>query len=302
MDLQQLRTFRSVVSTGSVRAAADVLGYSPSAVSQQVSALQRDTGLSLIARVGRGVEPTHAGRALAERIDGVLAELQGLDEFVRSLREGRSGWFVLGYAPSLSTSWLPSMLGPLTAHFPETRIELFVEDGFNPARQPQPDVQLTILGPQEAVPAGYEQQELATDPYVVALPPGHRLTAFDSVPLAELAGEDWIENETTQGWCRQVVLESCAAAGFQPRFHMQTHDYPTALALVETGLGITVLPSLGALSVPPEVTVRAVVGPSPTRTVSALVRTESADSPMTRMTLDLAHSAARSVPLPPGQM
>src|ERR1700753_4328648 len=107
LDIHRLRVFRAVVAGGSVNAAATNLGYTSSAVSQHVTALQRETGLTLLARSGRGVEPTAVGLALAERIDDVLARVGDVESFVTDLREGRTGSLSIAYFASVGSAWLP---------------------------------------------------------------------------------------------------------------------------------------------------------------------------------------------------
>lgn len=292
VDLQHLRAFRSVVATGSVRAAADILGYSPSAISQQVTALQREVGVTLLGRVGRGVEPTVAGHALAARIDGLLGELGDLDDFARALREGRNATLTLAYFASLGATWLPGIVGPLAADFPDTRIELILAEIHDPTRRPRADLQLLVMPPESTTPEGYVRHPLARDAYVVALPAGDDWAGRESIGLAELAARTWIDNDFAQGACRQIVLDASAAAGFRPRFRIQTHDYPTALGLVATGVGITVLPSLATRHVPPGVAVVPVVDPTPVRSIHALVLRDSQRSPAVVRALELATAVA----------
>src|SRR5690606_32700382 len=100
LDVHRLRVFRSVVATGSVNAAAANPGFTPSAVSQHLAALQRETGLTLVARVGRGIQPTAAGLALADRIDELLDRLGGVESLVADLRAGRHGSLSIAYFAS----------------------------------------------------------------------------------------------------------------------------------------------------------------------------------------------------------
>lgn len=293
MDVQQLRAFRSVVATGSVRAAAEVLGFSPSAISQQVSGLQRTTGIPLLTKVGRGLEPTPAGIALAERVDGLLGELGDLDHYVRGLREGRSTTVVLGYFHSLGATWLPDIVGPLAEEFPDARVELFVSDAFEQAHRPRPDVQLIVTPRDFDPPAGYSLRPLAEDPYVVVLPEGHRLAGESEVAMADLASESWVDNDVARGWCRRVIMDACAAAGFQPRFRVETHNYLTAGSLVRAGLGISVMPSLGARHLPEGVVAVPVAQPRPIRAIGALVREDAAGTPLVQRVVELATEVAR---------
>ncbi|QFG68187.1 LysR family transcriptional regulator [Ornithinimicrobium pratense] len=291
MDVQRLRAFRSVVATGSVRAAAEALGYSSSAVSQQVSALQRAVGLPLLQHVGRGVEPTAAGVALAERIDGFLAEVGHLDDFVGSLRNGHSSTLNLGYVASLAATWLPTIVGSLTAEFPETAIHLRHADGFDAAARPRLDVQILIEPAGFVEPDGYRLVPVAREPYVVTLPPGHRLADAQEVALAELADEPWIDNELGNAWCRPIVADACAAAGFQPRYRLGVHDYAPALTLVGAGLGVSLMPGVAARAVPAGVSIHPVVQPTPVRAISALVLRSTSSTPVVQRTVELIHRA-----------
>lgn len=296
MDIQGLRAFRSVVATGSVREAASTLGYSPSSVSQQVAALQRSLGVQLLNRVGRGVEPTEAGKALAARVDVLLSELGDLDHFVQGLAKGESASITIGYFSSLGTTWLPHIIGPLAAQFPATRIDLNVSDVFDAATRPRPDVQFLVPPPDFPTPAGYDRITLATDRYVVAMPQRHPLSRLAEVPLALLTGEEWIDNDLSDGWCKRVITDACAAAGFQPQYRIHTQDHRTALGLVAVGVGVTVLPLLAAEDLPPSVVQRPVVQPVPQRTITAFVRRETSQLPITRRVVQLAREQAGAQP------
>ena len=128
LDVHRLRVFRSVVASGSIQAAASNLGYTPSAVSQHVSALQRETGLALITRVGRGIETTAAGRALALEIDGVLSRLGEVESVVGDLRAGRTGSLSIAYFASVGSAWMPEVVATMMAEFPDVRLDLALRE------------------------------------------------------------------------------------------------------------------------------------------------------------------------------
>jgi DNA-binding transcriptional LysR family regulator len=96
LDVQRLRVFRAVVASGSVQAAADHLGYTPSAISQHLTALQRETGLVLFEKAGRGIAPTPTAKVLAAESDELMGSLTRLGGVVDGLREGRSGSVTIG--------------------------------------------------------------------------------------------------------------------------------------------------------------------------------------------------------------
>lgn len=275
LDVHRLRIFRAVAAAGSLQAAASQLSLTPSAVSQQVAALQRETGLVLISRVGRGIEITPAGRSLAERIDGVLGRLADLESVAKDLREGRSGTLSIAYFGSVGSAWMPQVVRRLLDTYPDLRLDL-VQAEVLALEEQRPDLQLVVEQPAFAAPPGTRLVPLVEEPYVAVLPREHPLAAAPGVRLADLAGERWIDNDVHRGWCRRNLLESCAAAGFEPAFAVETQDYPTAIAFVAAGVGLTVLPRLGAHDLPPEVVAVPLHRPTPVRRIHALVRTATA--------------------------
>src|SRR4051794_41362316 len=124
LDLHRLRVFRTVVATGSVTGAATSLGYTSSAVSQQLSALQRETGLVLLERRGRGIAPTAAGTVFAEQLDGGFERLAHVDGVVGDLRAGRTGTLTVSYFASAGTAWIPPAAAPPVRGFPALRLDL----------------------------------------------------------------------------------------------------------------------------------------------------------------------------------
>ncbi|MFB9238793.1 LysR family transcriptional regulator [Plantactinospora siamensis] len=296
LDVHRLRVFRAVVASGSVSAAAANLGYTASAVSQHVSALQRETGLTLLARSGRGIEPTAVGRALAREVDGLLAQLGTIEAFVADLRQGRTGSLSIAYFASVGAAWLPRVTGTLLREFPDLRLDLQLRDDLTAGPGQRPDVQLVVGTPPLRETREARAHHLLDDPYVAVVPAGHPLAGAEMVELGALAAEGWVDNDFARGWCRRILLEACQAAGFSPSFRVEAHDYPTALALAAAGIGITVLPRLGAAKLPPGVAVVPVVAPTPVRTIYALVQTSVESAPAVERTLDVLRTCASGEP------
>lgn len=294
LDVHRLRIFRSVVASGSVAAAAANLGYTPSAVSQHVTALQRETGLTLLERAGRGVRPTAAGLALAAQADGVLARLGEAEAVVADLRAGRTGTLSVAYFASVGAAWLPQVVRRLTTEFPGVRLDLELREDVADDPDERADVQVVVAQDGFVPGAGFRATHLLDDPYVVVLPAGHPLAARREVELAELVPERWVDNDFARGWCRRNLLEACTAAGFSPTFHVEAHDYPTAVAFVRAGIGITVLPALGAAHLPEGVVRVPVVRPTPVRSIFAVVRDAVAETPPARLALDALTAVARA--------
>ncbi|PZR54281.1 LysR family transcriptional regulator [Xylanimonas oleitrophica] len=292
LDVHRLRIFRSVVASGSVVAAAANLGYTPSAVSQHVAALQRETGLTLLERAGRGLRPTAAGLELAAQADAVLARIGEAESVVADLRAGRTGRLSIAYFASVGAAWLPTVVQRLTTQFPGVRLDLRLEETVPDDPDERADVQVVVAGPGVEPGPGFRSHHLLDDPYVAAVPCGHRHAGRAEVELAELACEQWVDNDFARGWCRRNLLEACTAAGFSPAFHVEAHDYPTALAFVAAGVGITVLPELAAARLPAGVTAVPVVRPTPVRSLHAVVRDAVAGTPTARAALAGLHAAA----------
>jgi DNA-binding transcriptional LysR family regulator len=283
LDVHRLRVFRSVVASGSIQAAAVNLGYTASAVSQHVSALQRETGLTLVTRIGRGIEPTAAGIALANEIDGVLSRLGDVESFVADLRAGRAGGLSIAYFASVGSAWMPTVVRELLRQFPDVRLNLTLRDDLPTVPSERADIQIIVE--QEDFQAGGNAHHLLDDPYVAVMSRHHPLAGRAAVELATLATEPWVDNDLAHGWCRRNLLQACQAAGFAPPFRVETQDYPTAIAFVDAGIGLTVLPRLAARNLPPGVVAVPVTAPTPQRSIYALVQPAVADTAPARAVL-----------------
>ncbi|HEY7225408.1 MAG TPA: LysR family transcriptional regulator [Micromonosporaceae bacterium] len=294
LDVHRLRVFRSVVATGSVNAAATNLGYTPSAVSQHLAALQRETGLSLVARVGRGIQPTAAGLALAAEIDDVLDRLGGVETLVADLRAGRHGTLSMAYFASAGSAWMPTVVRNLLRDFPAIRLSLTLRDNVPVVPAERPDIQVVVEQEGLDPGAGVLAYHLLADPYVAILPRHHPLADCQEIELAKLAADDWVDNDSARGWCRNNLVEACHAAGFSPPFRVEAHDYPTAIAFVDAGIGITVLPGLAARNLPDGVVSVRVTGPTPQRSIYALVQNGVESTPPARSVLATLHDCARA--------
>ena len=289
LDIHRLRVFRAVVATGSVNGAASSLGYTPSAISQHLSALQRETGLALVERRGRGIEPTAAGVALADGLGSFFAGLAQVESMVGDLRAGRVGSLRISYFASAGATWIPPVVATLVREFPQLRLDLrlFELAGETPI---DADVEIFIEG--ASTGSGGRVLELLHEPYVAMLPTGHPLAGREQIPLAELRDEQWVDNDFSRGPCRQVVLDACATVGYTPAFHIETHDYPSAIAFVAAGVGITVLPRLGTAVPPPGVRVVPIVDPVPRRRIMLRARDALREHPAVVRVVELLRAVS----------
>ena len=247
---------------------------SSSAVSQHLSALQRETGLTLFRREGRGLAPTPAALTLQDESDALMSALGRVETVVADLREGRSGRLTIGYFPSAGAEWMPSLAVRLTREFPRLTLDFVLND--LRGRRFEPDLDVVVDPPGTPAPEGYRRSDLASDAYVAMVHRDHPLAGAGPVLLADLRDERWISNDDPKDIHTRLVLDACEAAGFRPRFSVQAQDHHTAIAFVAAGVGITVLPGLASIVHPRSVVALPIAPPTPIRHITALSRERTA--------------------------
>ncbi|MFD3441728.1 LysR family transcriptional regulator [Streptomyces sp. NPDC058685] len=294
LDVRRMQVLRAVVTSGSVTAAAANLGYTPSAVSQQVAALEKQAGTALLERVGRGVQPTAAGRLLTEHADVISRNIAEAETALADLREGRTGRLAVRYFATAGGTIVAPALADLRRTHPGVQIDLKLID----PQDPLPEVKhgradlAVVVQPPDRPREDVRLVHLLDDPYRAVLPKGHPLAARRVIDLADLAGERWIGSEWP-GPCLDVVLGACGAAGFTPDIVVQSEDYATAQGFVAAGLGVGLMPRIGLGNRHPGVVLRKVRRPEPVRAIHAAVRDSSLSQPALRALLDALKQAAQ---------
>ncbi|MGA3215036.1 MAG: LysR family transcriptional regulator [Acidimicrobiales bacterium] len=278
IDVRRLRALQAVVETGSVSAAAGLLSYSPSAVSQQMSALEREVGVRLFERAGRGVRPTDAALLLCEHATRVLASINDAEDAIAALASGHSGRIRLGAFPTAGSSLVPGALAAFQALHPKVALDLVVVEGYEGItnlRSGSIDVLVAVepMSPGGASDDDLVHRHLLADPFRVVLPRSHPLSARQTVDLALLASERFIGVSSFPASCQLVIESACAQAGFRPVYAIEADEYPTAQGFVAAGLGVAFVPMLAlGSSLHPGVAVRRLKGAQPARQVWALTR------------------------------
>ncbi|WAU82712.1 LysR family transcriptional regulator [Streptomyces sp. Qhu-G9] len=293
LDVRRLQVLRAVVTSGTVTAAAAHLGYTPSAVSQQVAALEKQAGTALLERVGRGVRPTAAGLLLTEHAALISSAVAQAETALADLRAGRIGSLSVRYFATAGSTLVAPALARLRAEHPGVRVDLELahpDDPFQEVVQGRADLAVVVQA-KDRVRDGFRLVHLLDDPYDAVLPLGHPLADKEIVDLNELAGEQWVGSEPP-GPCLEPVIDSCAAAGFSPDFVIRSEDYATAQGFVAAGLGVGLMPRLGLRSRHPGVVVRPVRNPEPVRVISAVAREIALDQPALRGLLTALRDAA----------
>ena len=221
LDVRRLRVLHAVSAYGSVTAAAAALGYSAPAVSQQLAALEREVGMRLTERAGRGLELTPAALILVGHTDALLARLDAAEADLAGLRDQIAGRVALAAFPTAAASLVPAAWAALAASAPQVRLELTEmepEESLPAVLRGETDVAVSHeydLLPRPLDPL-FERRELLDDPAVLAVPAGHRLAAEPAIPLSALAGQPFLApREGTS--CAEMIQRACARAGFVPR-------------------------------------------------------------------------------------
>ncbi|MET7653612.1 MULTISPECIES: LysR family transcriptional regulator [unclassified Streptomyces] len=294
IDVRRMQVLRAVVGSGSVTGAAAVLGYTPSAVSQQIAALEREAGAALLERVGRGVRPTAAGLLLTEYADAIGRQVAEAETALADLLAGRTGQLAVRYFATAGAGLVAPAVARLRAAHPGVRIDLkLTVDPVDPVaevREGRADLALLVWS-EGRQSGGVRLMHLLDDPYLVVLPRGHRLAGRRSVRLEELTDEAFVGSEWP-GPCLDAQLDACAAVGFRPRFAVQSEDYVTAQGFVAAGLGVSLVPRLGLGSRHPGVVVREVRDPVPLRAIQAVVRETAPAQPALDAFIDALKGAA----------
>jgi DNA-binding transcriptional LysR family regulator len=262
-DLHRARTFVAVVRHGSVSAAADALGYTQSAVSQQLSTLERDVGLTLIDRGRRPLRPTPAGADVLPDVEHLLSRAAALDATVADVRGLRRGHVDVVAFPSALTSLLPPVVAAFGAVHPGVRVgvaEAETDAALAALRGGSADVAVIHLMPGEEIVDDGDliRASLAPDALYAVLPAAHRLSARESIPLEALAGEPLLvpRADGPAGGFRRLVEALLAQNGVEPRVAYELDDLQAVQAFAAAGLGVALMHGLTLGSAPSTVAIR----------------------------------------------
>jgi DNA-binding transcriptional LysR family regulator len=292
LELRRLRLLRELSQRGTIAAVADALQFTPSAVSQQLAMLEREAGVPLLERAGRGVRLTDAALVLVEHADALLerAALAEAD-LAAAAGEVAGRGRIAGFQSVLHHLAIPAM-GTLARAAPRLRCELLEAE----PEQALPELALgeidIVLADEwehqpRSLSPDLERHELIRELVHVVLPARHPLARRhkEAVPLAELAGEPWVTGHRRMGW-EEMTQGACRdLGGFEPDIRHRTNDATMSLALVARGLAVTLLPELPLAGGPPGVAVRRIAEGRVRRAIFAVTRAADAARPSTKALL-----------------
>jgi len=246
LELRHLTALKAVAETGSFGRAAARLGYTQSAVSQQIAALERIVGQRLIERPGgpRPVSPTEAGTVLLRHADGIAARLNAARADLAALADGDAGRLRIGTFQSVGSRLLPGLLREFSADWPKVEVSLIesADDGDLMALVEQGELDLSfVMLPLE--PGPFEAVELMRDPYVLLVPAESDLAVRDRPPtVREIAELPLIGHRQCRSM--QKIETRLLAAGHEANVVFRSDDNGTVQAMVSTGLGYALVPRL----------------------------------------------------------
>jgi DNA-binding transcriptional LysR family regulator len=289
LHLGRLRLLRELSERRTIAAVADALQFTPSAVSQQLAMLEREAGVPLLARAGRGVRLTDAALVLVGHAEALL-ERAALAEADLAAASGRvAGRARVAGFQSVSLHLALPAMERLQRDAPQLRCELIEAE----PEQALPalaigDVDLVLGDEWEQqpvrMPAGVTRVEVLRDAVQIVLPPGHPAT-----DLAELGGEAWATGAEGMAWDEMTVRTCRDLGGFEPDIRHRTNDATVAVALAARGLAVALLPAL-ALAGATGVTLRPVG--STTRSIFAATRAADAARPSIQALLAAIQAAS----------
>ncbi len=284
LDTRRLLVLREVAAHGSVSGAADALGYTPSAVSQQLGQLERETGRTLVERHGRGIRLTEAAHQLLPHAHDVLAALERADAALAKAATELTGTVRLASFPTATRALLPRKLAALRAEHPRLRVDLS-------ELEPHESLPALALGRIDvAVAHEYDltardaardlrRADLLNEPVLLA----ERGDRTGDARLADYAERDWILPPASTA-CGELVRRACRASGFEPRAVAETGDFSVACSLAAAGVGVALVPNLGVTPLE-DLTLRS-LRPSLERRIFVAARAGSDDHPLIGVVVD----------------
>ena len=242
MESARCKAFIESVERGSFRAAADALGYTPSAVSQLVAALEKDLGLTLLIRSKKGVTLTSEGAKLAPIVRSYLAREKEMYELASEMQGVSIGNLTIAAYPSVATTWLPEIVRTFQRDYPDVQFSIMEgirTEIFKPLDDHVADMGFMAY----AEPMDYEWTALAQEEIIAVVPEDHTLANAKSYPIADCEKDNFIMTS----WGKDIEIQNIFRKfKVTPNVKYTTYDTPATLAMVRMGLGVTFANELSA--------------------------------------------------------
>lgn len=294
LDVGRLRLLREVALRGSIAAAARTLGLSASAVSQQLTVLEREAGTALLDRSSRGVALTGAGRALSERAAAITELLHEARADLDRLQGDVVGEVGLATVASAAATIVSEASLALRESHPGVRLRVQTAEPADSLRSLLAgDVEIALIDEYDyqpvAMPDYLVAVPLATEPLVLLAPAGW-LGRRRRRHLDELAEADWVMPPDAAA-CGFAVRAACRAAGFEPKVRWETDDMLLLTRAVSAGHGVAVLPRL-SIDMAQDVDLGTLSSPQLSRRLTAVSRSAGARRPVVQVVTAALTAAA----------
>lgn len=282
LDVNRLRLLVELSRRGTLSAVADALSYSKASVSQQLSALERDVGVPLLRRVGRGVQFTPQGNVLVAEAIGILDQLEQAQVAVAESLTEVTGTVRIAVFQSAAHSLLPHSLEALKVQHPALRVEVTEcdpETGLVGVSSRDFDLILAEQYPGHTRPihADLDRVVLAHDAIALARRPGDRADSDAVAALWSTRDEPWVlepAGTASRAWAEQL----CRTAGFEPDVRFEVADLTAHVRLIRAGLAVGLLPEMVWAGDTPSVDLTPLPG-DPRREIFSSARRVSAAAP-----------------------
>jgi DNA-binding transcriptional LysR family regulator len=302
LELRRLRLLRELHERGTIAAVADALQFTPSAVSQQLAMLEREAGVVLLERAGRGVRLTDAGLVLVDHADALLERASLAEADLAAAAGTVAGRGRIAGFESVALRLALPAIEALGRDAPALRCELT-------ELEPEEALPMLALGGLDLVlgdewqhqprrlPHGIERHDLLSDRVRVMLPAGHPSVRRHpkTVPMGELAGDVWTTGHAGLGWDEMTRRICQELGGFDPDVRYRTNDAGISLAVVSHGLAVAMLPDLALPGRLPGATLRDIADAPYSRAIFAATRAADAARPSTQALLEAVKREAAAL-------
>jgi DNA-binding transcriptional LysR family regulator len=294
LDVRRMRVLREVAVRGSFSAAAEALSFTQSAVSQQIAALEREAGATLVQRSARGVKLTEAGEALVRHAEAIMARLAEAEAELEAIAGLRGGRLRMASFESAASTLMPLAIAGFRAKHPGVELSMSMDEPENTIpllRSGDLDLVLVFDSAAVEVDDGIHRVHLLEDPMYLALPRDHPLAHRRRIRMEDLAGEAWVAG-ADDCECNRLISRACAMAGYSPRIAFQTDDYTAMQGFVAAGVGVSLIAELGLRTVRDDIVVRDLGRETPVRQIYAATLAEGYRAPATQAMLEILRDVA----------
>jgi len=288
LDVRRMRVLREVAVRGSFSAAAEALSFTQSAISQQIAALERETGMTLVQRNARSVRLTEAGEALVRHTEAILRRLSEAEAELEAIAGVRGGRLRMASFESAAATLMPLAIADFRSGHPGVELSLIIgepEDVQPQLKSGALDLVIAFDSRVRGEVDGISRQHLISDPMFLVMPVDHPRAYKRHIRIADVADDAWVAG-TTDCEFNRLIRRACAAAGFEPRIEFQTDDYTAMQGLVAAGVGVSLIAELGLTSIRDDIVVRHLGRATPVRQIYAATLAGAHRTPAIQAMLD----------------